>query len=163
MEIKYFNSNFDNITQNKDTDQSITNVIEKLPSLNIVSDKNLLEETIKISNQFKEKKEKIIVFGTGGSNLGARALNNVISNNKIILEFYDNVDPINFEKNFQNINFELTGFLVVSKSGTTPETLSQFSCLYQKAIEANKVDAFFSNTLIITEFKESPLFLNCKR
>jgi len=73
-------------------------------------------------------------------------------------EFYDNIDPINFEKNFQNINFELTGFLVISKSGTTPETLSQFSCLYQKAIEANKVDAFFSNTLIITEFKESPLF-----
>ena len=91
MEIKYFNSNFDKITQNKDTDQSITNVIEKLPSLNIVSDKNLLEETIKISKQFKEKKEKIIVFGTGGSNLGARALNNVISNNKIILEFYDNI------------------------------------------------------------------------
>ena len=53
MEIKYFNSNFDKITQNKDTDQSITNVIEKLPSLNIISDKNLLEETIKISNQFK--------------------------------------------------------------------------------------------------------------
>ena len=158
MEIKYFNSNFDKITQNKDTDQSITNLIEKLPSLNIVSDKNLLEETIKISNQFKEKKEKIIVFGTGGSNLGARALNNIISNNKIILEFYDNVDPINFEKNFQNINFELTGFLVISKSGTTPETLSQFSCLYQKAIEANKVEDFFSNTLIITEFKESPLF-----
>ena len=58
MEIKYFNSNFDKITQNKDTDQSITNLIEKLPSLNIVSDKNLLEETIKISNQFKEKKGK---------------------------------------------------------------------------------------------------------
>ena len=153
MEIKYFNSNFDKITKNKDTDQSITNVIEKLPSLNIVSDKNLLEETIKISNQFKEKKEKIIVFGTGGSNLGARALNNISSNNKIILEFYDNVDPINFEKNFQNINFELTGFLVISKSGTTPETLSQFSCLYQKAIEANKVEDFFSNNLIITEFK----------
>ena len=58
MEIRYFNSNFDKITQNKDTDQSITNLREKRPSLNIVSDKNLLEETIKISNQFKEKKEK---------------------------------------------------------------------------------------------------------
>ena len=100
MEIKYFNSNFDKITKNKDIDQSITNVIKKLPSLNIISDKYLLEETVKISNQFKEKKEKIIVFGTGGSNLGARALNNIISNNKITLEFYDNVDPINFERKF---------------------------------------------------------------
>ena len=42
MEIKYFNSNFDKITQNKDIDQSITNVIENLPSLNIISDKNNL-------------------------------------------------------------------------------------------------------------------------
>ena len=58
MEIRYFNSNFDKITKNKDTDQSITNLIEKLPSLNIVSDKNLLEETIKISNQFVEKRKK---------------------------------------------------------------------------------------------------------
>ena len=48
MEIKHFNSNFDKIPQNIDIDQSITNVIEKLPSLNIISDKNLLEETIKI-------------------------------------------------------------------------------------------------------------------
>ena len=55
MEIKYFNSNFDKITQNKDTDQSITNVIEKIPSLNIISDKNLLQETIKISKQFKRE------------------------------------------------------------------------------------------------------------
>ena len=60
MEIKYINSNFDKITQNKDTDQSITNVIEKLPSLNIVSDKNLLEETIKISKQFKRKRKKLL-------------------------------------------------------------------------------------------------------
>ena len=44
MEIKYFNSNFDKITQNKDTDQSITNLIEKLPSLNIVSDKNEIRD-----------------------------------------------------------------------------------------------------------------------
>ena len=75
--------------------------------------------------------------------MGARALNNINLKNNISLEFYDNIDPINFEKNFQNINFESTGFLVISKSGTTPETLSQFSCLYQKAIEENKEQNFF--------------------
>ena len=76
----------------------------------------------------------------------------------ISLEFYDNIDPINFENNFRNINFDTTGFLVISKSGTTPETLSQFSCIYQKSIELSKVKEFCSNTLIITEFKESPLY-----
>ena len=158
MIVKYFNTNFKNINNNQNIDQNISSIIKKIPSLNILSDENLLEETKKISNQFREKKEKIIIFGTGGSNLGARALNNIILNNNISLEFYDNIDPINFEKNFQNINFDTTGFLVISKSGTTPETLSQFSCIYQKSIELSKVKEFFSNTLIITEFKESPLY-----
>ncbi len=158
MIVKYFNSNFKNINNNQNIDQNISSIIKKIPSLNILSDENLLEETKKISHQFREKKEKIIIFGTGGSNLGARALNNIILNNNISLEFYDNIDPINFENNFQNINFDTTGFLVISKSGTTPETLSQFSCIYQKSIELSKVKEFFSNTLIITEFKESPLY-----
>ena len=158
MIVKYFNTNFKNINNNQNIDQNISSIIKKIPSLNILSDENLLEETKKISHQFREKKEKIIIFGTGGSNLGARALNNIILNNNISLEFYDNIDPINFKKNFQNINFDTTGFLVISKSGTTPETLSQFSCIYQKSIELSKVKEFFSNTLIITEFKESPLY-----
>ena len=158
MIVKYFNTNFKNINNNQNIDQNISSIIKKIPSLNILSDENLLEETKKISNQFREKKEKIIIFGTGGSNLGARALNNIILNNNISLEFYDNIDPINFENNFQNINFDTTGFLVISKSGTTPETLSQFSCIYQKSIELSKVKEFCSNTLIITEFKESPLY-----
>ena len=158
MKIKYYNTNFGDIINNKKIDQEISNVINNIPSLNIILEKNILEVTQTISNKFKKNKKKIIVFGTGGSNLGARTLNNIVLTNSIGIEFYDNIDPVNFEKNFQNINFETTGFLVISKSGTTPETLSQFSCLYQKAIEANKVQDFFSNTLIITEFKDSPLF-----
>jgi len=158
MIVKYFNTNFKNINNNQNIDQNISSIIKKIPSLNILSDENLLEETKKISHQFRKKKKKIIIFGTGGSNLGARALNNIILNNNISLEFYDNIDPINFENNFQNINFDTTGFLVISKSGTTPETLSQFSCIYQKSIELSKVKEFCSNTLIITEFKESPLY-----
>ncbi len=162
MQIKYYNSNFDNIDNNKTRNQSILNIIKNLPSLNVVLNKNSLEEIKIISNQFKKNKKRIIIFGTGGSNLGARALSNIISNDSIILEFYDNVDPVYFEKNFRHINFELTGFIVISKSGTTPETLSQFSCLYQKAIEVNKAQQFFSNTLVLTEFKESPLFTIAK-
>ena len=109
-------------------------------------DENLLNETKKFQINL-EKKRKIIIFGTGGSNLGARALDNIILNNNISLEFYDNIDPINFEKNFQDINFDTTGFIVISKSGTTPETFSQFSCIYQKSIELSKVKEFCSNTL----------------
>ena len=54
MQIKYFNSNFEKIVKNRDIDKNISSVVEKLPSLNIISDKKILEETIKISNQFKD-------------------------------------------------------------------------------------------------------------
>ena len=48
--------------------------------------------------------------------------------------------------------------MYVSKSGTTPETLAQFSALYQLAEETNNLDVFLRNILIITEFKDSPLY-----
>ena len=63
---------------------------------------------------------------------------------------------------FQNqvvaLDIETTGFIVISKSGTTPETLSQLGCLINIAKEKNIINVFYKNTLIITEFKESPLF-----
>ena len=69
MKIKYINSNFDNIINNKNINQTIFNTIKNLPSLNIVLNKNLLEETKIVSNQFKKNKDKIVIFGTGGETI----------------------------------------------------------------------------------------------
>ncbi len=158
MQIKYYNTNFDNIKNTKSADKKIFEIISKLTALNIIFDQNLLGNTIKIAKKFEINKKKIIVFGTGGSNLGARALDNIILNKKIKIEFYDNIDP-NFFLNYNNnLDFKTTGFIIISKSGSTPETLSQFSSIYQIAIEKNKTEEFLNNILIITEFKESPLY-----
>ncbi len=158
MQIKYYNTNFDNIKNSNSEDKKITEIISKLPALNMIFDQNLFNDTIKIVKKFEKNKKKIIVFGTGGSNLGARTLDNIVIKKKIKIEFYDNIDPIFFENSHDNVDFKTTGFIIVSKSGSTPETLSQFSSLYQLAIEKNKTDEFLSNILIITEFKESPLY-----
>ena len=158
MQIKYYNTNFDNIKNTDSTDKKISEIISALPALNVIFDQKILNNTIKIVKKFKINKERIIVFGTGGSNLGARALNNLIIKKKIKIEFYDNIDPIFFLNSHDNIDFKTTGFIIVSKSGSTPETLSQFSSIHQLAIENNKTKEFLSNILIITEFKESPLY-----
>ncbi len=158
MKIKFFNSNFDYIKKTDTLDSKITETILNLESLNIVNNNKLLNYTIKVSKEFKFSKKKVVVFGTGGSNLGARALYNILLDKKIKIEFYDNIDPIFFKKSFIDTDFESTGFLIISKSGSTPETLSQFSSLYQLADEKNKLKEFLSNILIITEFKESPLY-----
>ena len=158
MKIKYFNSNFNYINSTGALDNKIIDTIIKLEALNIINDKNLLNHTINIANDFSTRKKKIIIFGTGGSNLGARALNDIILEKNSKIEFYDNIDPIFFSKSLSKTNFDTTGFLIVSKSGTTPETLAQFSALYQLAEETNNLDVFLRNILIITEFKDSPLY-----
>ncbi len=158
MQIKYTNINYTNIKNSFEYDKKIIDIISKLPSLNIIFDNKLIQETEKKVDEFKLNKKKIILFGTGGSNLGARALHNINNKKKIDIDFYDNIDPITFENSFNDINFETTGFVIISKSGNTPETLAQFSSLYQIALQSNKIDNFLSNILIITEFKDSALY-----
>ena len=158
MKITYSNIKFDNIKNNNSYDKKIIDTISNLPALNIIFDENLLTETTKLIKKFEIDKKKIVIFGTGGSNLGARALHNINNNKKIKIEFYDNIDPITFEKSFHNIDFKTTGFIIISKSGKTPETLSQFASLYQIALQTNNLDQFLSNILVITEFNDSPLY-----
>ncbi len=158
MQIKYFNSNFGNLKNPISLDKKIIDIISDLSALNIIYDTELLNKIIKVTKKFELNKKKIVLFGTGGSNLGARALDNINNNKKIEIEFYDNVDPFTFEKSFQNIDFNTTGFIIISKSGNTPETLAQFSSLYQIALQLKKIDIFLSNVLIITEFNDTPLY-----
>jgi len=140
----------------------IFSICSKLPALNILSNKNLLNYNIDFVKKFMNGKKHFVVFGTGGSNLGARALIN-INNKRNNISFFDNIDPIFFEKSFNKIDFNSTGFIVISKSGTTPETLSQFGSIIEVASNNDKLKTLFSNTLVITEFSNSPLLNIAKK
>ena len=74
MQVKYFNSNFDNNQSANFFDKKIIDTIKNFPAFNIIFNENLLIKTLSITKEFKLNKKKIILFGTGGSNLGARAL-----------------------------------------------------------------------------------------
>ena len=140
----------------------IFSICNKLPALNILSNKNLLNYNIDFVKKFMNGKKHFVVFGTGGSNLGARALIN-INNKRNNISFFDNIDPIFFEESFNNIDFNSTGFIVISKSGNTPETLSQFGSIIEVASNNDNLKTLFSNTLVITEFSNSPLFNIAKK
>ena len=135
MKIQYSNVNFINdiILPNEinEINKYILQVCKTLPALNITSDAKLLNETIDIVNNFANEKKLFIVFGTGGSSLGARALINISNNVNNNIIFFDNIDPVFFEKSFKNLDFNSTGFIVISKSGTTLETLSQFGSIVE--------------------------------
>ena len=114
-------------------------------------------------NNLRSKKKKFVVFGTGGSNLGARALINTLINQPNNILFFDNIDPLFFQNQIVNLDIKTTGFIIISKSGTTPETLSQFGSVINLAREKNNLDLLFKNSLVVTEFKDSPLYNIAKK
>lgn len=84
---------------------------------------------------------KVVFFGTGGSGLGGQTLAQFggwsipgvsalgdeggRSESRPKTRFYDNLDPFTMEAALGRMDLERTRFVVTSKSGGTPETLSQ--------------------------------------
>jgi glucose-6-phosphate isomerase len=162
LEISYHNCHSINeLNLSKNNEKIVNNIQEtlnNLHSLNIIKDKELLNQTIFETLQFSKGKKNFIVFGTGGSNLGAKALINILQGDeKINIFFYDNIDPINFKNSIRKIDLRSAGIIVISKSGSTPETLSQYACLIEIFDQKNELSILFNNSLIITEDKNSPL------
>ena len=95
-----------------------------------------LDEMEAVAESYCEEFKHVIVLGIGGSSLGGQTLaalapisgNNAIdqTDTRPCLHFIENIDPDSFERLFQKIEPEQTGFLVVSKSGYTIETITQF-------------------------------------
>ena len=92
----------------------------------------------------------VVFFGTGGSSLGGQTLAqlggwfipgeqrpNQLKRPRN--RFYDNLDPRTFEETLKTLNLASTRFVVISKSGTTAETLAQFLCALQ-AVKAEGLE-----------------------
>jgi len=167
MEVNFTNINFDKdiqLTKNiENINVKIKSICNNLPALNIVKDNDLLNSTMVHTEKFIKNKKKYVVFGTGGSNLGARALINTSINQTENILFFDNIDPLFFQSQILKLDIETTGFIVISKSGTTPETLSQLGCMINIANEKNILNVLYENIMIITESKDSPLFNIAKK
>ena len=84
-------------------------------------------------NSFDASIENIMVLGIGGSSLGSKAIYEFLKSVKVPtrkLYFFESTDPSNIMEIFSQVNLEKSHFLVVSKSGTTVETISIFKYLY---------------------------------
>jgi glucose-6-phosphate isomerase len=93
--------------------------------------KKTLEEldAFKKSNELlaQNKIKNIVVMGIGGSSLGTKAIYELLKlkqKTKIKLHFLENVDPLEVTNKTKHLKKENTLFIVISKSGTTIETIS---------------------------------------
>ena len=98
-------------------------------------------------------------IGIGGSDLGPRALYLALKGNerKMNAEFISNVDPDDAAEVISHLDFETTLFILVSKSGTTQETLTNRD-LVLETLKKSPVKGLVPNKhMVAVTSKTSPL------
>ena len=100
--------------------------------------------------------KKQIVIGMGGSSLGGKCISQVLRKSAEQIEFWDSTDPIFLRERFDaQRSPKDTHWIVISKSGSTLETLSIVNFVNAKLEELNL--NLFDQLTIVTEDSDSPL------
>jgi len=114
-----------------------------VPFLKYYTKYNSFKKNLNLKKFFRYK--NVVIIGMGGSSLGIKCIYSFFKNNiKKNILFFDDLD-VNLYKNLSNLkDLKNTCFLIISKSGSTLETLVNFNAISPKLINKN-------NALIITE------------
>lgn len=102
-----------------------------LPLLRLPGRTDDLAPIREVAADFRKRFANVVVLGTGGSSLGGQTLCALADRGfgpqegAPKLWFMDNVDPDTFGELFQRFDPDSTGFIAISKSGGTAETLTQ--------------------------------------
>ncbi|MGE0631725.1 MAG: glucose-6-phosphate isomerase [Pseudobdellovibrionaceae bacterium] len=117
----------------------------------------LWQKSEKLAKELRAKYSDLVVIGIGGSSLGVQVLSEVLpSTEDKQIHAWDFVDPYEFERKLKNLrNLQKTAFALVSKSGSTLETLGLADFL--KEYFDKKGLNFSSQCVAITENKKSSL------
>ncbi len=105
------------------------------------------------SNEFINKSDTIVVIGIGGSSLGTKAIDSIFKHRNTDVKkmlFLENPDEIDLSEKLASIEKEKTLFIVVSKSGSTIETISIFKEIIER-FSLDFADGDKSRVIAITD------------
>jgi glucose-6-phosphate isomerase len=106
-------------------------------------------------DQLADSFDTMVVLGIGGSALGNKALYNAMKTEaelKRKVYVYDNVDPVYLHEILSEVDLNRTVFNVISKSGTTAETMAAFLILTK--ILKDRYPSDYKKHLVITTDKD---------
>jgi glucose-6-phosphate isomerase len=133
-----------------------------LPLLRLPDRLDDLQPLTALARRFRERFDDVIVLGIGGSSLGGQTVVALADRGfgpapgAPRLHILDNVDPVTFADLEAATDATRTGLIVVSKSGSTAETLTQFLVLLPRLAEA--LGPMLGDALVaITEPGDNPL------
>ena len=95
-----------------------------LPFLALPDTRDDLAALEALASEWRARYRRLVVLGTGGANLGGQALAATGADSGRLL-FLDNGDGDRLDRVLAEPDLDRTGFLVISKSGATAETLTQ--------------------------------------
>jgi glucose-6-phosphate isomerase len=98
--------------------------------------------------------EYVVTVGIGGSALGAKTVTAALADDPHRHIILDNVDPEHVERTLDGLPLAETAINVVSKSGTTAETLANF-LVVREAYEERGVD--WTDRTVVTTGESGPL------
>ena len=98
-----------------------------LPLFRVAYRDDDLADAMDMAEGWRRRFDRVVIYGIGGSALGARALQALRDpdDNGPAIEIPDNLDPLVMQRVLDHPDLADTGFLIVSKSGGTAETLTQ--------------------------------------
>ncbi len=139
-----YSNNFNFIPSEEDVFKSIINERNSIGYYDLVHN-----DTTEIK-EFAEgvKKKDVVVVGIGGSSLGASAIYDFLKHTQEIskrLFFLESTDPVEMSAKLDKIDIDDSIFIIISKSGTTVETISVFKYLH------SLTNINSDNCIIITE------------
>ncbi len=106
-----------------------------------------------LAKSLSSKYKYLYILGTGGATLCGQTLCGLLeySSKKSRLKFIDNIDPKTFELLSKQIKCEKSFVLVISKSGNTLETITQFGFFTKVFIERVGKENLKDHFLVITD------------
>jgi glucose-6-phosphate isomerase len=115
---------------------------------------HLIAESLHWAEHFNSY-ETLGLIGIGGSSVGAESLYSILCTTQKKLVIFDNIDALNLRRNLKDLNLKKTCWFVVSKSGSTLETLinTEFIAEFYKEKNIN----FYSQVVVCTENQINPL------
>ena len=168
-------------TNFREMQEKVANILSKLYSsksdisamtgwLNLPHNEKMFEEINSFVTKIKseDRYEHLLVFGIGGSSLGAQALIealntphwNRLSSGKrkgfLTIDFIDNLDPVIIRTILSRLKLDKTLFVVISKTGGTVETIVPM-LIAKEWISENRND-FYKQCVFITSLNKGLLF-----
>lgn len=140
--------------QQKKIAQYLDNIYQKNQGFyTVVDNEKFADEVIDFAAKVKGKYDDVVVLGIGGSALGPiclhQSLKHLHKNDQPQLYVLDNIDPILIKQTEDVINLKKTLFVVISKSGDTPETIAQYfyfrDLINKKGLEADEHFVFVTD------------------